>query len=135
MDDVPAAEADAMPRRYFDTGPDLAFRLDPELYEELVHTPVPAPVPGQSPARLSAESPQTPVAPVIGFCRPGVVQPFTAQTCPECGAPMVLQQALRAEFSAGSFWGCVRFPICGAVVPAKVPGLGNGVSQVSPFVA
>ena len=114
--------------------PDLAYRLDPAFYEELVHTPVPAPAVSRPPARLSPESPQTPVAPVIGLGRPGIM-PFTAQTCPDCGSPMILQQALRAQFSGGSFWGCMRFPICAAVVPANVPGLGNGISQVSPFVA
>jgi hypothetical protein len=133
LDDVPQPEVEAAPRRYFDGGQNWAFRLDPELYEGLVRTPVPAPVTAKAPTRLSADSPEPPV--VIGFGRPGVIQPFTAQTCPECGAPMILQQALRAQFNGGSFWGCMRFPICGAVVPAKVPGLGNGVSQVSPFVA
>ncbi len=135
VDDVVPLDVEIAPRRFFDGGPDLAYRLDPAFYEELVQTPVPAPVPSALPARLSPESPQTPVAPVIGFVRPGTIQPFTAQTCPECGAPMVLQQALRAEFAGGSFWGCVRFPVCDAVVPARVPGLSNGVSQVSPFVA
>ncbi len=135
VDDVPQLEVDIAPRRFFDGGPDLAYRLDPAFYEELVRTPVPAPVASRPPARLSPESPEMPVAPVIGFGRPGGIQPFTAQTCPECGAPMILQQALRAEFSGGSFWGCMRFPICGAVVAARVPGLSNGVSQVSPFVA
>jgi hypothetical protein len=135
--DVIELDVETAPRRFLDGGADLAYRLDPVLYEEFVHTPVPAPAPVASrpPARLSPESPETPAAPVLGFGRPGVIQPFTAQTCPECGAPMVLQQALRAQFSGGSFWGCVRFPICGAVVEARVPGLSNGVSQVSPFVA
>lgn len=131
--DAPVTDVEVAPRRIFTAGPDLAFRLDPALYQELVRTPVPASVDATPPARLSPESPQS--APVIGFGRPGVIQPFTAQTCPECGAPMVLQQALRAQFDGGSFWGCMRFPICIAVLPATVPGLSNGVSQVSPFVA
>jgi len=134
-DDVVQLDVEIVPRRVLDDGLDLAYRLDPAFYEELVQTPVPAPVPSAQPSRLSPESPQTPVAPVIGFIRPWPVQPFTAQTCPECGAPMVLQQALRAEFAGGSFWGCVRFPVCSAVVPARVQGLDAGVSQVSPFVA
>lgn len=131
--DVLPPDVDVAPRRIFAAGPDLAFRLDPAEYEELVSTPVPAPVDARPPARSSPESPQS--APVIGFGRPGGIQPFTAQTCPECGAPMVLQQALRAQFDGGSFWGCMRFPICTAVLPATVPGLSNGISQVSPFVA
>lgn len=133
VDDVPPPDVDVAPRRIFAAGPDLAFRIDPALYEELVRTPVPAPVDARPPARLSPESPQS--APVVGWGRPGGIQPFTAQTCPECGAPMLLQQALRAQFDGGSFWGCMRFPTCTAVVPATVPGLSNGVSQVSPFVA
>jgi len=135
LDDVPELDVEVAPRRFFDGGQSLAFRLDPAFYEELVRTPVPAPAAARPPARLSPESPQTPVAPVIGFGRPGGIQPFTAQTCPECGAPMILQQALRAQFAGGSFWGCMRFPICDAVLPAKVPGLPAGISQVSPFVA
>jgi len=40
------------------------------------------------------------------------------KTCPECGGNMILRTSKNGKHPGSRFFGCSRYPICGATLPA-----------------